>query len=74
MSTLFSKTYLKVNRGWTDQMISDLLGECDHRPKNPFCDTWRRPQLYDADRVVQAESTEEFKSFKATSSRAKSNE
>ncbi len=71
MANYMSKSSLK-SRGWTDSAIAVLLGECDRRPKNPFCDTWRRPELFDSERVIRAEATEEFKSLR--SSKAKRNE
>ena len=63
MNDYFSKSHLKANRGWTDRAIEMLLGGCDKREPNPSYPNGTRVQFFDADRVMQAEATEEFKRF-----------
>ena len=61
MNTFMAKSHLKAVRGWTDRAITTLLGECDYRKPNPFYTNGSPVQFFDAERVLQAEATEEFK-------------
>jgi len=69
MSHYFSKSCLKANRGWTDRAIEMFLGACDMREPNPFYTNGSPVQFFDAERVIRAEDTEEFKRFKEARTR-----
>ena len=59
---MLSATGVTKGRGWTDTMVRDLLGEPDKTAPNPYYYGAAAMRLYDLDRVLQAETTDEFRS------------
>lgn len=62
-----TKTDLKVARGWTDAAIKKFLGSEDKNTKNPVYRSASPVCLYLIERVLEAESTEEFEQWKKLS-------
>ncbi|MUG96399.1 hypothetical protein F7734_30260 [Scytonema sp. UIC 10036] len=62
-----TKTDLKVTRGWTDAAIKKFLGSEDKNSKNPVYRSASPVCLYLLERVLEAESTEEFEHWKKLS-------
>ena len=57
-------------RGWTEAMVREVLGEPDATAPNPHYRSAGAPmRLYYLDRVVEAETTEEFAAAKAKAER-----
>lgn len=48
------------DRGWTDTLIDNLLGQPDKLQRNPHDRRWAKMKLYVLDRVQDAENTDEF--------------
>jgi hypothetical protein len=63
MNTLNEALYISRatvrSRGWTDTLITEILGECDVEADNPHS-RWTRMHLYRLDRVEAAEQNERW--------------
>ncbi|GAA6620829.1 hypothetical protein [Scytonema sp. NUACC26] len=66
-----TKTDLKVIRGWTDAAIKKFLGSEDKNSKNPVYRSASPVCLYLLERVLEAESSEEFEHWKKLSEKRK---
>ena len=64
---------IKSDRGWTDKLIEQFLGEPDHLKTNPMYKKAAPMRLYLLDRVTACEGSEAFKEARAAADRRKEN-